>query len=298
MIFRWFGRSYLLTINNRKSVNRSDILYSVSLVAGLGFISFLSIINLDRIVTMIIIAALISTPFLGRRFFSIQMQATRLALFRDFIPIWKKQAGWSMIAVLANAVTIESHVFVVTFISGPEAFAPIALAALFFRPTLIGIYALTQTERPKLANLVIKDGIYAAKIATKSFITITTTLWFANGVLAVSISLLPLQVFMDDSYDISMVRACILALATVMAVRCIRQPILTFLQATNQFRLVANITLYIAPFSLLFSAIGLWFAGAAGSVLGLLIADIILFAAMLFYYARTSAINTFSERAR
>ncbi len=291
MIFRWFGRSLLLTAGNRKSVSRSDMLYAISLIAALGPIYLITIINLERVVILMVIAAVISTLFLGRQFFDIQLKATRWALFRDFIPIWKNQTRWSVVAVFANAATIESHVFIVTFIAGPASFAPIALAALFFRPTLIGIYALTQTERPKIARIALNDGIYAAKSATKSFITITTALWFFNAILAAVISIWVLQFFMNDSYDISTVRTCVLSLAIVMAVRCVRQPVLTFLHATSQFRTVANITLYVAPLSLFFAAAGLWIAGAAGSILGLLIADMTLLIAMLFYYIRTSDVS-------
>lgn len=298
MTFRWFGRSYLLTIGHKKSVNKSDILYSASLITALGLFALLADINLERVVIIMMIASMISTPFLGRVFFSMQLKANQWALLRDFIPIWRNQAGWSIMAVLANAATIESHVFVVTFIAGPQSFAPIALAALFFRPTLIGIYALTQTERPKIADIVMKEGIHAAKTVTKSFITITTTLWLMNAVLAGVISIWALHLVMHGSYDVATVRACVLSLAVVMVVRCVRQPVLAFLQATNQFRLVANITLYIAPFSLLFAAVGLWIGGVVGSIIGLLIADATLLTAMFFYYTQTSEIVTFVERAK
>lgn len=298
MTFRWFGRSYLLTIGNRNAVNKSDILYSGSLIVALGLISLIADITLERVVSMMVMAAAISTPFLGSRFFSMQLKATRWALMRDFMPIWKNQAGWSIIAVLANAATIESHVFVVTFIAGPQSVAPIALAALFFRPSLIGIYALTQTERPKIARTVLKEGIHAAKTTTKTFVSITTTLWLINAVLAGAISICALHLVMNDGYDVSTVRACVLSLAAVMAARCIRQPILAFLQATNQFRLVAKITLYVAPLSLIFASAGLWIAGAVGSILGLLIADTMLLAAMLFYYTNTQDITMSVEGAK
>lgn len=287
MIFRWFGRAYLLTNGNRKFVNRSDVFYSIFLVAVSGLVHLNDQIDLKIVVMIMLIAAVISTPLLGRAFFAVQLKARHWRLLKDFIPIWKSRAKWSIIAVMANAMTIESHVFIVTLMRGPEGFAPIAVAALFFRPTLIGIYALAQIERPKISGCAVKYGTGSAKDATRLFIAITTTLWAVNAVVAAMISIWALHLVLSASYDTSVVQFCVLTLAAVMLVRSIRQPVLTFLQATNQFQSVANITLYIAPFSLLFAAVGLWIAGAAGSILGLLIADVALLCAMLTGYAKT-----------
>jgi hypothetical protein len=284
MSFRWFGRSLMLVRGHRKKANWSDLSYA-SMLVGLLAVCYLT----HNIYPLIVFAAMIvasafSVLVLGGDFVRSQTNSFSFQAIKDFVPIWKTQAGWSILSVIANAATIEAHVFVVTFIAGPAVYAPIAIASLFFRPTLIGMYSIAQVERPKISKNFVQHGESNAKRATLEFLGINVVLWLGNCVAALLIAYYGTRFLDGKSYDIKLVQACVIAIGAVILVRVIRLPLITYLQAVGRFKSIAGITLYTAPVSIALAATGLYIGGALGSLVGLLLADIMYLSAVAYRF--------------
>ena len=56
-----------------------------------------------------------------------------------------------MFGVVLTELTANAHAYLVTFISGPKAFAVLALGSLLMRPASLVLSALPDIERPRMA---------------------------------------------------------------------------------------------------------------------------------------------------
>ncbi|MBU1314574.1 MAG: hypothetical protein KJ947_02840 [Alphaproteobacteria bacterium] len=279
MTFRWFCRALLIQQDKKKHVWLADILYSCLLVGLLALVWVFEIITIEIVTLSLCAAAMITLPLFLWALRGVLRIQPMLAASKAFRPIWIEHSRWSLLGVGANAITIESHVFVVSLIAGPAAFAPVAVAALLYRPTLIGIYSIAQVERPRIAKIAHESGVEKGARETGIFIIVLCVMWFANSVGA-SILISFFGEALSDKYDLSVVTECAALLGAVMLVRSIRHPLLTFLQAVHRFKAVATMTGFVAPISVVATISGLYVGGVTGSIAGLLFSDIALLVAV------------------
>ena len=276
MLMRWYGRANAFVDDQPLRVGVSDIAYAVTLLGLVGMLFVAGSISFTAVIGCLVAAAVVGLFALGTVALRAQILDARAGSTSDFIPVWKEKAGWSLTGILVNAATIESHVFVATILGGPATFAPIALAALFFRPTLVAVYALAQRERPLLANLIEAGEKAAAVRMSRNNQFLSLALWAGNSIVAVILSRTILHSYLPEGYDLETVELCILAFAAVMVSRTIRMPWVVFVQASNGFRSLAGVTALTAPVSVGLAALGLWFSGPVGCVVGMLAADLLL----------------------
>ena len=69
-------------------------------------------------------------------------------------PIWQEFARWAVFGVVLTEFTANAHAYLVTFISGPKAFAVLALGSLLMRPASLVLSALPDIERPRMARKI------------------------------------------------------------------------------------------------------------------------------------------------
>ena len=77
-----------------------------------------------------------------------------------YAPIFRDLTRWSLLGVVFTELTVNAHAYLVTFISGPGAFALLALGMLLMRPASLMQSALPDLERP-----VMTRAIAAARLA-------------------------------------------------------------------------------------------------------------------------------------
>jgi len=287
MAYRWFWRAVLFQQGRKVQAWIADTIYSAVVMVLLLSLLIGDVIYLWTVAVCLLASAIVTTPvFLSTR--ETLQPAVFLTSLRCFKSIWLKHSRWSLLGVGANALAIEAHVFVVSFIAGPEAFAPVAIAALLYRPTLIGIYSIAQIERPRISKVMQLEGIPAAVRETRAFTVVLSVLWLCNS-LAAAAAIYGGNHLIRETYDVALVTKCALLLGAVMLLRSARHPLLVLLQAMHQFRAIAYVTAGVAPLSIGFTAIGLHFGDLPGSILGLLIADIVLSIAVYTLFRRQHA---------
>lgn len=294
---RWFGRGYVITTGNRYYASLSDLVYAVVLGTATCATLLFANISLLNVIGFMIIASITALFFLGPSFAQNLRRSLDLGALKSFVPILKEQSAWSTLAVVANAATIESHVFVVTLLAGSQAFAPVAVATLCFRPTLIGIYSLSQYERPQISKIVIEGRRADAWRQTITFLFTAGLLWLGNAVAIACALAFFSDKFSSIEYDKATVISCIIAIAIVMLIRTLRQPLLTLVQADNRFRSIASATIVLAPVSILCSVAGLHCYGVVGSIYGMLLADSLLLSFMVYLSTGSRVRSLKSEQA-
>src|SRR5690606_21908036 len=98
-----------------------------------------------------LVAALGASISCGIQLIRLQIRCTPRDI-AGYGAVWRLQSKWALVGVASTEATANSHAWLVTFTAGPASFAPIAAAALLFRPVGLCAMALTQLERPLLAK--------------------------------------------------------------------------------------------------------------------------------------------------
>src|SRR5256885_1534259 len=113
---------------------------------------------------LLLVSALAASLPFGASFFRHQVAALRGDPWR-YRPIFRDVTRWSLIGVVLTELTLNAHAYLVTFISGPGAFALLALGMLLMRPASLMQSALTDLERPTMARAIgAKDSAALARI--------------------------------------------------------------------------------------------------------------------------------------
>ncbi len=119
-------------------------------------------------------------PAFGWHFLRAQFHPRTLGAFSAYAPIWREVTRWSLMGVVLSELTANAHAYFVTFLSGPKAFALLALGSLMMRPVLLVLQALPDAERPTMARLIAAGDVKRAKRTLNEFRTAAAAVWLAT----------------------------------------------------------------------------------------------------------------------
>src|SRR3954471_220290 len=238
--FRWFARCFAFVDGRMSAAIRSDFVYSVVLIAGLGVLAFTHRMNFASGSQMLLAAALIALVPFGAGFFKSQIAALRGNPLR-YWPIFRDLTRWSLLGVALTEVTVNAHAYLVTFISGAGSFALLALGMLLFRPASLMQSALPDVERPVMARAMAAKDLATVARVQRHFGYGLVGAWAVNLLLCGALlAFFPLLVLKKD-YDLQEVILVAGLSAIIMAVRAWRTPLAVLLQAAGQFKELAGI---------------------------------------------------------
>ncbi len=173
-------------------------------------------------------------------------------------------------------LTMNAHAYLVTFISGPGAFALLALGMLLMRPASLMQSALTDLERPAMARAIgEKDGTALAR-TRRHFTFGLSAAWLANILLCIALLVFFPALVVKESYSMENVIVVVSICALIVAVRAIRTPLAVLLQAAGRFQELAGIGAASALVSLLATLSLLSVAGPALSMGGIVLGEIVI----------------------
>ena len=214
-LVRWFGRSYAYVQNQQLRSAASDLTYSIGLLVMLAVAtkSFGWPVQMSCYFSMLVGAALGILP-IGSAYFSVKVSGGWADAFARYRRIWRDQASWALLGVLTTEATANAHVYIVTLLQGPSAFAPIAASSLLIRPVNVAQNALADFERPQMARLIAGRRFAAIRHSLVTFRGVLAAIWLATILLSVSIFLWTPRLLFPPTYDLSYV-----AYATVLSER-------------------------------------------------------------------------------
>lgn len=294
-MLRWFARAYSFARGTASRTILSDAVYNVSLgvcVAILWIAPGKRVVE-EPAAILLFSACCGMIPF-GFAHWIEQIKAWRLTDIRHFRPVWLDQARWSLLGGVTMEATANAHVYIVTAVAGPAAFAPLAAVTLLLRPIGVLMNALGDYERPRLARIVASgSGNAALQHSVRIMSWVLAAGWLAT-VLACTMVLafVPRLVF-PPAYSLHDMTLGVALWMGVTALRCARGPVSTLLQAGGGFRVLARASLMSAWVSIVGVAVTLWLAGPFGSLVGIAIGEAV-FAILLFrgvgeWYAERAA---------
>ncbi|MGN6514252.1 MAG: hypothetical protein ACTHLR_00245 [Rhizomicrobium sp.] len=276
MTIRWFGRCHAYAIHEMPRAITSDFIYSGTLVSGL--VTLIATGRLTPITAGFVLAACSACAILGfgRGFLRAQISALHEGSLRAFLPVWRDLARWSLLGVVSTELTANAHAYLVTLISGPKAFALLAVGSLFMRPVSLVMTALPDAERAVMARAMTAGRFAQAVQAVFNFRVASFIVLAATSIIAAIIMIWFPELVLKRGYEETSVVAVICIWVAVNAVRAMRTPESVMLQAAGEFKPLAGASVRSSVVSLVATSILLFAFGPIVSLGGVLIGDLVM----------------------
>jgi O-antigen/teichoic acid export membrane protein len=279
-LLRWYARAHAYAHARQSRSAASDISYSVVLLAGSGAMVASGHISLAVAAAILLAGALIGVLPFGREFLVAHLVRFGRAELAGYRPIWRELARWALLGVITTEATANAHVYLVTLVLGPTAFAPIAASALMTRPVTVAMNALTEYERAHMARQIGEQRIADALSAARRFRLVLIAVWVATALAILALAFCADHILFPPRYDRTTLEIGLALWMAVSLIRLGRMPESVLLQAAGAFRPLALASGWSSVLSVVAVAALLPF-GALWSILGILAGEA-LFAASIW----------------
>ena len=276
MCIRWFARCHAYAIHQMPRAIVSDFIYSMILSAGVLSLAFTHTLTPLSAGAILVVCSGCAVLGFGRKFVRAQMTSLWEGSLLEFLPIWRDLARWSLLGVISTELTANAHAYLVTLISGPKAFALLALGSLFMRPVSLVMTALPDAERATMARALNAGRFGDATRAVFRFRIAGLTVLAGTSVLAAIIMTWFPQLILKRGYDEASVVAVICVWVAVMAIRAMRTPESVLLQAGREFKPLASASVHSSVVSLAFTSALLLAFGPIVSLGGVLAGEAVM----------------------
>jgi hypothetical protein len=276
MTIRWFARTLAYARGPAWRVPISDVLYSGLLTAALLLERHFNRLTPVSAVEVLFLSCFVAWLSFGRRYMRDQIGAVFKGTLAGYRSIWNELARWSALGVVLTEFTANAHAYLVTFIAGPAAFAPLAVGALLMRPVQLVLAAIPDRERPVMARLLGSGNYAGARSSVNHFRIAAGAVWVLTATTAAGLLLWFPQLILRKGYDPSQALVVLGFFAAITAVRSFRTPESVLLQSAGAFRALAFACLWSSVASLAATFVLLLLAGPVFSLAGIVAGEIVV----------------------
>ncbi|MEI9929128.1 MAG: hypothetical protein WDM89_00815 [Rhizomicrobium sp.] len=273
MAMRWFARCTAYYSDQAVRAAVSDLVYSVCLVAGLLLLVIGSSLTMMHASIVLMVSALLGLLPFGWDFLRVQFGSTERVYLAQYRPIWRDVTRWSLLGVALSEVTANAHAYLVTFILGTHAFAPLAAGALLIRPLSLVLTALPDRERPLIAHSIAAGNMSGAVAAIHEFRLAASAAWLGTVLLSIAVFLWFPRLVIRDGFDPHEVMMVVALWIVIVAARAVRAGDATFLQGAGAFDELARVAVPPGVASLLGTLLLLLIGGPVWSLGGIMIGE-------------------------
>jgi O-antigen/teichoic acid export membrane protein len=273
MSLRWFARCWAYGLAQTVRVLISDIAYST--VLSVTLLSLLAIhrLTLGSVGLALLLAATAGLIVFGASQSRQYWAGARCGELRAFVRYWRAMSGWAVLGVVLSELTANAHAYIVTLVSGPHAFAVLAVGSLLMRPVSLVLAALPDMERPLMSRAMRSGEIARALQIVKEFRTAGGAIWVVTiAIGAVLLTWFP-HFLVKKDYPFGDVCFAVVLSAAIMALRALRTPISVLLQAAGEFRRLTVPGLWSGAISLISTFVLLIIAGPIAAFIGILLGE-------------------------
>jgi len=275
MTLRWFARCWAYGLSQTVRVLISDIVYSA--VLSITLLSFLAMqrLTFGSAGLALLMAAIAGLTVFGTAQSRKYWAGLRHGELRAFIRYWREMSGWAVLGVVLSELTANAHAYVVTFVSGPHAFAVLAVGSLLMRPVSLVLAAVPDMERPLMSRAMRSGETARALQIVKEFRTAGGATWVVTvAVGAVLLTWFP-HLLVKKDYAFGDIGVAVAVSAAIMALRALRTPVSVLLQAAGEFRRLTGPGLWSGAVSLFSTFVLLMAAGPIAAFVGILLGEVV-----------------------
>lgn len=282
---RWGFRCAEFARHRVKSTGISDLIYACVVITGCAImhVQYLGDTLLVASIT-VATAASLSAAYL---WLTLEKVGGRSRL-SHYGRVWRGQSRWALLGVITTEMTSNGHAYLVTFMAGPQAFAPIAVAALFWRPLTVVLPSLMLIERPIMARQLAKGDVEGARGTARSFLRLVLTILAGNVVLAVAVSLIFHDKVVNLPYEPSTLYVACGLWFIVVLIQSMRIPASSLIQAAGQFKPLAKTSLIAAPVTMMVAAGIIYMISPIASIVGIIAGEVVMTTLVFRLTRRTS----------
>lgn len=274
MSLRWFARSFAYSLRLPTRAALSDVAYSVLLTGGLAAFWFFHALSVENASAVLAVSAGLALLMFGTDHLRRQFAPGPAGALSAYKAIWFDLTRWSLLGVVLTELTANAHAYLVTFLSGPKAFALLAVGSLVMRPVSLVLTALPDMERPRMAREIAAGRLAEAFKCVKEFRTAAGAIWLAAVGLAGVILMWFPHILLKQGYDSTEVMIAVGIWAVIMAARTLRTPDAVLLQAAGEFKPLAGASKRSSIISVVATLILLLAAGPLASLGGILVGEL------------------------
>ncbi|MBV9911019.1 MAG: hypothetical protein JOZ93_00505 [Sinobacteraceae bacterium] len=275
MSARWFARCWTYADGGAARVLASDLAYSGTVTVGLFGLLFLHRVTVWSAAVALLIASSAGLAAFHRAFWRQQLQGIIVGRLKPFLLTWRELSSWAVLGVAMSEATVNAHAYLVTFISGPHAFALLAIGTLLMRPVSLVLAALPDMERPLMSRMIREGKTAGAFRIVKEFRTAAGAIWLGAVLLAGVLLLWFPSLIVKREYPLAEVAVVVSISAAIMALRAVRTPEAVLLQAAGEFRKLAGVGIWSGFISLGMTFMLLMMFGPLAALCGILTGDIV-----------------------
>ena len=288
-LVRWFARADAYARGDQLHVVRSDLAYSLTLLALVAAMFLSGHGSLALAFASLLLASVLGLLPLGAAFLGDQFLAFRIARLPHYGRVLRDYSRWSVIGVITTEATANAHVYLVTLVSGPAALAALAAPQLLTRPINVTINALTDFERPHMARQIGAGDWAGATSSARFFRLALIAGWLLTGVAVLVLLREAPRLLFPPQYALPDLEFATAMWITIAAVRVLWTPDSVLLQGAGAFRPLALASVASSIVSVAGVLALLLVGGPLWSLAGLLIGEIVYGVSVVWLARRESA---------
>lgn len=281
---RWLARSYAFGIHRPEIAARADMINAAALGLGILLLSLAGSTNLGAVAAVLLGVGMAGTSALTALFRAVPLRQVLTAPLGPYRAVWREQGRWTLSGVISTEATSNAQAYLVTFIAGPAAFAPLALAALLWRPVGVVINALTQVERPVLDRLLSAGDRAGADRVMKPFSNLLFLSLMGNAAVALAVMTLWPTLLAPKGYSLEVVAKAACLWGIIVGLRALRASASTYLLGKRAFRALSMASWMSMPVSIGLCALLLLVAPPLWSLAGLVAGEALMAFVILRLY--------------
>jgi O-antigen/teichoic acid export membrane protein len=276
MCLRWFARALSYANDNPGRVAVSDFCYSFLLTATFGALWSFGDLTIAHATFALAAGAVASIGCFGIAYLKRQFVTVWPTPFKGYLATWQGVTRWSLLGVVLTEATANAHAYLVTFVAGAQSFALLAVGALFMRPVSLCLSALSDVERPFMAQSIARGEPAKAERCMREFRAMGALVWAGTGLLCAGLLAWFPAIVLKQNYRLGDVALVVALWSAIMAVRLVRTPDSVLLQAAGEFRALARTTYLSSVVSVLLTFALLLAFGPIVSLFGILAGDTVM----------------------
>jgi O-antigen/teichoic acid export membrane protein len=276
MCLRWFARALSYANDNPGRVAVSDFCYSFLLIATFAALWSFGNLTIAHAAFALAASAVASIGCFDATYLKRQFVTVWQTPFKSYLATWQGVTRWSLLGVVLTEATANAHAYLVTYVAGSQSFALLAVGALFMRPVSLCLSALSDVERPFMAQSIARGEPAKAERCMREFRAMGALVWAGTGLLCAGLLAWFPAIVLKQNYRLGDVAWVVALWSAIMAVRLVRTPDSVLLQAAGEFRALARTTYLSSAVSVLLTFALLLGFGPIVSLFGILAGDTVM----------------------
>jgi len=273
---RWLVKSYRQMLADVNGYVVSDALLALGMfiLSAFALLTKFELVTFFWLMSAVQVCSMLSlkSTFLAKSFI-----VFRFDNLSKIVEGYRMRGKDALIGTFTLELSQNSHSYLISLFAGPQAFAPIALANLVFRPFAVVMAGLVQSERPLFSKLLIEKKMAEVQQACSKLQKIVLSCLAVNVCIAAVAMYLYEEQIIEKVGHFDSFQLILSIMVLICLLRTFRFPIALLFQSLGAYGVIKNAVFASGLVSLFTVLACLFFGWVQASIIGLLLGEIVMF---------------------